>query len=499
MPARAKAGIAWVGALTGVNALAVLVRVLDLGRASLWFDEAFGLLQSQRPISEILTQPACCHPPMYGALLHYWGLLGRSEAFLRLPGALLGALGCAGLYMLVARWNGTLAGFLAGGLVALGSMIVFHAREVNPYGLSLLVSVGLLWVFDEALRRLSLGRLAALGAMCFIALFSHYGHAILLAALDLALLGWAIERILTERVRARDVVRHAGAIAAVQLPALTAFLLFFARVVRPQLERVMAAGISADAAANPVLEFASQTARLTGYLFIGPDAAGWAYIALGIVLGLGAILLLTRRENRWQGVALCSTLAIGFVLQTLGMYAYPDRHTLFAAPLMALALAGVGGWLVARATKRAGLRLAVGLVLGLGMLSLAFRLPFPLRAGGPGPAEELRPVLACVAARYQAGDGMYVYYGAKPAFTYYNEETRWPAVMGRWFRGEPAADQAQELMAALGAGRSWIVFSHALGGEDRAILSIIGGSTVTLARCQAPGAHAELIKFGAAE
>jgi len=499
VPAPSKAGITLAGSLTGVGALALLVRVLRLGEPSLWFDEAFGLLQSQRPIVEVLIQPACCHPPLYSAILHYWGLLANAEGFLRLPSALLGALAVAGLFRIVSRWHGLLAGLLASTFLALGSMLVFHTREVNPYGLSLFVSVSLLWAFDRVLRRLALGRLSVLAVMSLVALFSYYGHALLLAALNLALVAWAFEQVLAERARSREVLRHAAAIAAAQLPALAAFLFFFARVVRPQLERVIAAGTPALASTSLVMEFMTQTSKLTGYLFLGPDAPSWANIALTIAMSVGTLLLLARRESRWQGIVLCATLMIGFVLHTMGMYAYPDRHMLFAAPLMALALAIVGGQLASFAGSRVKLRLAVGSVLGLAVLSLAFRLPFPLQADGPGSVEELRPVLACIAERYQAGDGMYVYYGAKPAFTYYNEKDHWPAVMGRWMRGEPAASQAQAITAALGPGRGWIIFSHIVGGEDQAILNTLGTSAPALATCQAPGAHAELLGFPAVQ
>jgi hypothetical protein len=160
-----------------------------------------------------------------------------------------------------------------------------------------------------------------------------------------------------------------------------------------------------------------------------------------------------------------------------------------------LALGVAGGRLVALTGNHASLRLAIGLGLSGALAALVLRLPYPLRAAGPGPIEELRPVLECVASRYQTGDGMYVYYGARPAFTYYNSETGWPAVMGRWFRGEPVTNQAAEISAALGTGRGWIIFSHAVVGEDQAILSALAESATTLSRCEAPGAHAELMQF----
>ncbi len=177
-------------------------------------------------------------------------------------------------------------------------------------------------------------------------------------------------------------------------------------------------------------------------------------------------LRLSQRSRRWSGqspcIGLCFlVLPLIIALAASGLHRYPfsGRFLLFAIPGLLLVvsegLEQMGG--VLRSSVP-----AVGLVL-LGLLSLG-----PLRQAiavsfHPYTIEELRPVLAYVQAREQPGDIIYVYYGAKPAFDYYCETSRFraagPVVEGREGRSDWRIYES-DLTQLGGDRRVWMVISH---------------------------------------
>lgn len=77
--------------LVALTVVAVGVRLHDIGRESLWLDEAGRAAIATLPLGEILSAVAVVElsPPLYHLLLHLWGrLAGDGDISLRLFSAL---------------------------------------------------------------------------------------------------------------------------------------------------------------------------------------------------------------------------------------------------------------------------------------------------------------------------------------------------------------------------------------------------------------------------
>jgi 4-amino-4-deoxy-L-arabinose transferase-like glycosyltransferase len=114
------------------------VRVWHLEDQSLWYDEAYiWWATTEVSFSKMLTLSVReIIPPGYYIMIRAWApLAGTTEFALRFPSALLGVVGIAAAGRLAGRLTGSrLAQDMALALTAIGTPLVWAAREVRMYG-----------------------------------------------------------------------------------------------------------------------------------------------------------------------------------------------------------------------------------------------------------------------------------------------------------------------------------------------------------------------------
>jgi hypothetical protein len=110
---------------------------------------------------------------------------------------------------------------------------------------------------------------------------------------------------------------------------------------------------------------------------------------------------------------------------------------------------------------------------------LASRLPSISGKSFP-ETEQFSKVMEYFLPRYQTGDGIYVYYGAQPAFTRYaGESVLQAATIQSWSRNVEPEVQISRLWKALGGKqRVWLLMAH-VHPSDRSLLP-----NALRARCQ---------------
>ncbi|MFH1085253.1 MAG: glycosyltransferase family 39 protein, partial [Chloroflexota bacterium] len=136
-------------ALAGIVLLAAAARLWGLAAESLWLDEATSLMLARMPVSELIAWTALdIHPPLYYTLLHYWILLGESEAAVRGLSALAGVLTVPVIYGLGCAWFGRRVGLIAAALLAVNPYHVWYSQEARMYALvALLMGAAVLAAF----------------------------------------------------------------------------------------------------------------------------------------------------------------------------------------------------------------------------------------------------------------------------------------------------------------------------------------------------------------
>jgi hypothetical protein len=130
--------------------LAAVLRLWNIGGASLWYDESFTAVISRLPYNQLLAATAGdVHPPAYYTVMHVLIGLGLpySAGWLRLPSALFSwAAVWAGMTWARERY-GLAAGLLAGALLAVWPYNLAYAQEARMYALvQFLAALGALLV-----------------------------------------------------------------------------------------------------------------------------------------------------------------------------------------------------------------------------------------------------------------------------------------------------------------------------------------------------------------
>lgn len=184
-------------ALLLVMALALGLRLYQLGAQSLWYDEGVTATVAQRGLSELTQWTAHdIQPPLYYYVVFLWGrLAGWSEWSLRFPSAWWGVLSVPLLAVVAQRLTRRpLAGLLAALLAALHPLLVYYSQEARMY--TMLVTLGVLTAY-LLLRTLAQTTMKAapswLGLTAYIlsavaAVYTHYFAFFLLLALGCAFL-----------------------------------------------------------------------------------------------------------------------------------------------------------------------------------------------------------------------------------------------------------------------------------------------------------------------
>lgn len=127
----------WTAA--GIVGLAAFLRLYQIEKQQIWFDEA-GSFHSSVSANWLKTMQLDPNPPLYFLLLRGWvSLAGTSELSLRLPSAIAGSL-----FVIVVIWAGlTLfdnrTGLWSGAFAAVAPMHIYYSQEARGYSLLLLM------------------------------------------------------------------------------------------------------------------------------------------------------------------------------------------------------------------------------------------------------------------------------------------------------------------------------------------------------------------------
>lgn len=148
----------WRMVAVGAVLLAFLLRAVNLGAQSIWYDEAFSLLLARYGYSEIVARTARdTMPPLYYWLLHLWGTGPPADFYPRFLSVMAGTCSVALVYavgkLLVDARTGAVAALFA----AVAPFQVFYGQEVRMYALlglwALLAVFGFLLGWQRGSRR----------------------------------------------------------------------------------------------------------------------------------------------------------------------------------------------------------------------------------------------------------------------------------------------------------------------------------------------------------
>lgn len=330
-------GPRYPAALPAILCVATAVRLWQLDRDELWFDEGFAALVALEPVPQLLSELVRdSSPPLYFLLLRAWTLtVGADPWSLRLLSVICGALTIWGVFVLGRQLFGWRAATAASALLALSPLHIYYSREVRPYALLIALAIASLLAL-ERLGSAGRGRLVTYVVATLAAAYTHNYGLLLLAVLGV----WVALR--------RVSVGPAAAAAALVVLGYAAWL--------PALTNQLASGATSWASAiwnatPPALVlFRTLAAFCIGgstpeYVALGtggwPPTAHWtSYLVFGVLVASALLRQPAAPATRLSlglGVLLVLPFAVSFVTPIYVV----GRHDVVALPLFLL-LAGAG-------------------------------------------------------------------------------------------------------------------------------------------------------------
>ncbi len=481
----------------GVLALALALRLWDLGARSLWFDEAGEYWVATAPLSQLahFVSVGSGDPPLFSFLLHFWMKVANGEAWLRMLSVIASVAGVAGVMVLGRRLGGFATAIAAGVLAAVNPPDIRYAQEVGQYALMIgavswsLVALHGLW--NEGGRKWVL----AWALVACVAATSYYAAAITV----LVPFGCALVEALVRRDAGRA-KRFALALAiflVVTVPVLWS-------VLPDQLGRVLDTRAALAEYPQQRPHGIALVWRWLSNLFAF-HYSGWPYTKVPawtpVACWFALFALALRVRPRWA-LWFAAAWTVYGVAGLLEMFPFGFRWGLILLPATLL-MAAIGFTGARDRTLKVVASLAFTGLVVCSLVSLPNRTVRdaldPARVVQWPETEDVRPVAEFWHQKWSHAQPTYVFYGAAPAFAYYLQrypDTRrelpptwslscWhdadpPAFCrddnvyyGRWLRSLATPEAKVQSLADTIAERPdefWLVFSHVQGAESAEII-----------------------------
>ncbi len=453
-------GGTWYGpyaVVAGITLLGALLRIWHLGYKPFWLDEAVLYWISRGSLGEVIAENTARNsaPPLYALLLNPILNIGESEAVLRSVSCLAGILAIPAVYLLARQFLSSRPAYFCTLVVAVAPSQVEYSQQLREYSIVFLLSILLLGVFYRFLRDPSWRNCLVFTFLCLVSLFTQYGLALLILALNVILVVTLATRVDRKTMLTRWTVS--------QLILLCAMFVVYHVSLKYQLVAGGRGGGSYLASAywngtfKGLLRLALiNTARILKFTFPGP-------LPFLVFFGTGLVYAARHRDGRIALMMFAIPMFITFAAACGRLYPYRGNRQDIFLTVMIYILLGFGfEYLLSRANRIFVLALTV-VFLFYGLRDTARYLEKPEKY------EDIRPVCRTLARLVEPGDRIYVYGFAPPAFSYYYRNCDNEIIRGR---DTGKHDQfEQQLDGVLSQeGRLWLVFSHLSGEERRSVL-----------------------------
>ena len=131
----------------------LLLGLWQLGGLCLWRDEVASVVFAKGSLGDLLTvigrdrdAVGLANMATYYLLLHFWLLVGETEARIRLLSVLFGVASVVPVYFIARRLGGWLAAAVAAGIFALIPYVIHYSQEARGYSLAMLIGGALTWL-----------------------------------------------------------------------------------------------------------------------------------------------------------------------------------------------------------------------------------------------------------------------------------------------------------------------------------------------------------------
>lgn len=328
--------------------------LLRLGNAAYRFlnaDEALHYLLSVQP-SLAATYRATlttAHPPLLIVFLHYWGMLGRSELFLRVPFVIAGTLFCWIVFCWLQRVRDEATALFALVLLLFSPALIVLSAEVRQYPLLLLFCACSLYFLDRAIEDGSARLMLAASLFLYLALLTHYSSLIFALTVGVYALIRFVGSKASKTLVTTWALAQAGALALIAYMAVHHISKIKSSGLENSILGTYLRRSVLQPGQNPLVFIARSNLRLFHYFFsqaaVGAVALALFLIAIALLFRGGSNVRSTQLpSDRQFAVLLTLPLVVNCILAVFKAYPYGgSRHdsylSIFALSAVAIALA----------------------------------------------------------------------------------------------------------------------------------------------------------------
>jgi uncharacterized membrane protein len=308
-----------------LTVLGAILRLFQLGTASVWLDEASTLTFARQSVTQIwgsLSSGSEFNPPLFYWLEHAMLAFGESEAVLRLIPAVLGILTIPVFYFIGGEILDRNTGIVGAALLAFSPFQIFYSQEARAYAPMLFFFSLAFYFFLRMLR--SWGRRDAILFAIFsaIAFWTHFYAFVPILALFIFALA----------VKAKEIVKDLRSAIPLAIPILV-FVILSIPLIYFAIQLFLLRTGGAPAFGIQGIATVTQTIiQISGF----SEILAWVFTALFIV---GVISLFTR--DRTRALLLAFAFLFPLVLSVFLSYRMPmvPRYLIYLLPAFLPAVA----------------------------------------------------------------------------------------------------------------------------------------------------------------
>ncbi|MEL6862400.1 MAG: glycosyltransferase family 39 protein [Pseudomonadota bacterium] len=465
--------------------LAVVLRLLNLGGTSLWYDEGIYLLNSQGSFAELIhnTQTQNSSPIGFPFLL--WlidNTLGLNAFTARLPSAIAGILSVWVVLSLTKVGANRAVALIAALMLAVAPMQILYAQEVREYAFSILASAVILWAYLAAYNQ---GRILPLIVALCVAPWFSYGACFTALAALVSLAGARLFQPIDVQWRAVGAAFLAFVVSLVLVYlSFAQYQMYTGEVWYLQEHYLAQSGL------NPVVWLVLNS----GGVLLASLPGLLAVVVIPILLAIyyfryvRAPLEITKEPLLLIFLVLFGGLIAGGILEV-----YPfgsPRHSVFVGPVMAAAAARVIYLLYQAHSPKPFIWGGVG-ALALLFVSAGFSLSQSNIGKGLHPAldkvlsvnvygeyEDNRSLFSWAREKADEGLTLYASPGCKPSNALYGQGLDVTVAPFRML-GDPES-YAESIFAELETAPIALLFSATVPGEARQVKTLLEAKGVNV-------------------
>lgn len=316
--------------------IALALRLPNLGRDSLWLDEAISYLVAHLSIAPILNNAAqSSHPPLYYLSLYLWKfIVADTDSALKLLNVFWNLLLIPAVYLLTLAWtNKRPLSLLAAFIIAISPFQILYSHELRMYAQLMTLVTWSVWAYWQARQTGRWGWWLLFSFLMLTAVYTHLFALLILAAIGIF-----------------SLVRHENKVALRNIIIVTAIILL---LFLPWAQLMFTESQKDLGSLRPLLSIPDRDILkpiLTPAFLLFGMVSNMPHVVIVLFLMLSLIVVWGMElRKQWKtgfsdgavllGLILVLILGVPLLVYTIRPFFLPERTMAAAAPFLTILLA----------------------------------------------------------------------------------------------------------------------------------------------------------------